>query len=329
MKVIPDTMTPTMTPAATPTMTPADTGSEGPAAGGVGVEGLAAGGAAAEDHVADTKGGWAPSIDPRIRQRRTAVARDQGRRRLRVIVAVTAAAVLCIGTVGVLHSGLFSARHVMVLGADNTPEAAVVQAAGLTSHPPLIDVNAPAAATAVKALPWVNTAVVARHWPDSVTVTVTERAAAAVVARTGGGVALVDDTGRILAWNPTEAGLAVLSAPGRRPGAPGQHLTVGYKPGLEVLSALPAVLRAQVTAVTVGPRGAVTLGLSHQVTAVLGSAVDLPAKFESLASLLAGAPPGGPEVIDLTVPEVPTVAPVAKAKSPTPTTTVPPSPPSG
>ncbi len=316
MNVVPDTMTPT-----------------GPGPEGAGPEGSGPEGAGPEssgpDGATDAEVAWAPSIDPRIRLRRTAVARDQGRRRLRVIVALAAAMVLSIGTVGVMHSGLLSARHVTVHGAANTPAAAVVQAAGLASHPPLIDVNTLTAASAVQGLPWVDTATVIRHWPDSVTITITERTAAAVVGRSGGGVALVDDTGRILAWDPSEAGLPLLSAPGRRPGAPGHHLTPVFRPGLEVLSALPAELRAQVTAVAVGRGGSVTLGLSHQVTAVLGSGHDLAAKFESLASLLVGAPPTGPEVIDLTVPEVPTVAPLSKAKSPTPTTTVPSPAPSG
>lgn len=251
-----------------------------------------------------------PPIDPRIRQRRAAVTRQRGRRRLRLVAVGLGLAVLIGVSAWVLHSSLLAARHVTVRGAQHTAVQAVLSASGLDRHPPLIDIDPPSAVARIEALPWVETAVVARHWPDSVTVTVTERRPVADVTHPGG-VAVVDGTGRVLEWTAALPGLPVLAGPGRpgRTGAPGTSLPRSYRPGLVVLGGLPATLQRRVADVDVGAGGQVTLGLGGGVSAVLGPADELAAKFEALASVLAGAPPAGPEVIDVTVPDEPTVAP--------------------
>ncbi|MGH8997458.1 MAG: hypothetical protein ACRDYB_15765, partial [Acidimicrobiales bacterium] len=77
-----------------------------------------------------------------------AIARHQGRRRLRVVVAVVVVVVVVVGGLGLLHTGLFSAKKVAVSGSHpHTPTATILAAAGLTGHPPLISVN-PGAVTA-------------------------------------------------------------------------------------------------------------------------------------------------------------------------------------
>ena len=53
----------------------------------------------------------------------------------------------------------------------------------------------------------------------------------------------------------------------------------------------------------------VTLGLTGGVTCVIGTPSDLQAKYEALASVLAGAPVASGDVIDVSVPDEPTVGP--------------------
>jgi len=254
----------------------------------------------------DAVGG--PAVHPRLWQRRVAVLRDHGRRRLRWVVAgVSVLAVLCLGLL-VLHTPLLAVRHTTVLGAVHTPEGAVVKAAGLSGHPPLVDVDPGAAARRVEQLPWVARAVVARHWPDAVTVTVTERVPLGAVARSGGGGAEVDAAGHVLAWTtgaPTGLVLVVPVAPG----PPGTVLPAAARPALLVGANLPASVAAHVRRVVMGPGGSVTLDLGGGVTAVLGGTDGLRAKLEALASVLAAAAPRGPAVIDVTVPDQPTVGP--------------------
>ena len=76
-----------------------------------------------------------PGMDPRIAQRRDEVARHRGRRRTRVLLALLVLAGLVVAIWFVLHTPLFSARHVTVVGSTETPAAQVAAAAGLSGHP--------------------------------------------------------------------------------------------------------------------------------------------------------------------------------------------------
>ncbi len=173
-----------------------------------------------------------------------------------------------------------------------------------------MDVNTGQAAARVEALPWVAHATVARHWPDDVTVTVTERVPVAVVDD-GGHAVLVDGTGHVLATvfgaPPSTVVLAAPVVVAR----PGSVLGAGAAPGLAVLGAVPASLRARLQQVDVAADGDVTLALAGNVGVTLGPAVELGAKFAALASVLADVPPTAPEVIDVTVPDAPAVGPPA------------------
>jgi cell division protein FtsQ len=187
----------------------------------------------------------------------------------------------------------------------------VVDAAGLSGEPPLIDVNPGLVAARVEALPWVAHATVTRDWPDTVTVTVTERVAAAVVVQPGHEDVLVDASGRVLgAVTDAPVGTMVLAVP-VTPGRPGTVLGPAAHPGLAVVAQLPASLRPEVARVGVAAGGVVSLTLADNVGVVLGPAVELPAKFEALVSVLTDVSPRAPDVIDVTVPGAPAVGPPA------------------
>lgn len=259
-----------------------------------------------------------PRMDPRIGRRRAEVTRARGRRRLRVVLVVGGLLAAGAGAVVVLHSSLFSARHVTVEGAGHTGRAAVLEAAGLRGSPPLIDVDGGAAATRVESLPWVGGASVTRHWPDSVVVRVTERVPVAVVPGHGA-FFLVDASGRVLERLPmAPAGLPLLTSPAQ-PGRPGTTLGPAAQPGLVVVAVAARALPYRVAGVAVGPRGAVILDLGKAVRATLGATVGTPSAVESklaaLASVLAGTAPTGPELIDVSVPGEPTVSQGAAASS--------------
>jgi cell division protein FtsQ len=256
----------------------------------------------------ETEPGAEPSsvVHPRVWQRRVAVLREQGHRRLRWVVGgVAVLVVLCVALL-VLHTPLLALRNTTVRGAQHTGSEAVLQAAGLLDHPPLIDVDPKSAAARIEKLPWVAHAVVARHWPDSVTITVTERLPLGSVARPGGGVAVVDASGHVLAWQSSATPGLVLVAP-VTPGRPGTVLAGPARPALEVASALPPALAGRVLKVAANARARVSLDLGGGVSAVLGSTTGLQAKLTALASVLAGAHVSPPAVIDVTVPDEPTV----------------------
>jgi cell division septal protein FtsQ len=254
----------------------------------------------------DTQGGGT-RMDPRLSARRRAVLKERGRRRMRLLVVGLAGTAVVVGAWFGLHTPLFGARAVTVTGDVHETAAQVVSQAGLAGHPPLLDVNAGAAAARIEALPWVRSATVHVSWPDGVHIALTEESPRFVVAAPGGKWVILSPDGRVLAVSGTRPqGLLLLTVP-QAPGAPGSVLPVKDAVGLRVASTLPASFVAQVTAVTVEPAGWVQLAMTTPVVVDIGSADELTAKYEDVSSILAGATLHTGDVIDVSVPDAPTV----------------------
>jgi len=75
-----------------------------------------------------------------------------------------------------------------------------------------------------------------------------------------------------------------------------------------VAATLPPAFRAQVARVVVNARHQVELQLTTPVSVDLGSDTQLHQKYEDVAALLAGASFSAGDVIDVTVPDAPTVS---------------------
>ena len=181
-------------------------------------------------------------MDPRISARRTEVTRQQGRRRLRLVGIVVAVAL--VGFLGwcLLHSSLFSARAITVVGATHETAAQIEAAAGLSTHPPLLDIQTGAEVKGIERLPWVRSASVSVHWPDGVRVVVSERVPTLVMAAAAGQWAELDADGRVLAVVATRPpGLIEVGGP-QAPGAPGSVLGAPDQLGLRIAATLPGVL---------------------------------------------------------------------------------------
>ncbi len=248
-------------------------------------------------------------IDPRISARRAEVLRSEARRRLRVALVVLAVVVVVVAGWLALHSRLLAARVVTVVGAVHTPVGQIVAAAGLTDHPPLLDVGASAVA-GVERLPWVAHATVAREWPDGVRITVEERTPVAVVRETpaSAGWALVDRTGKVLASQARpQAGLPRVSG-GEPPGPPGSTAR-GLGAALRVVTSLPKAFAGQVASVTEDRAGDVTLQLSSALTVYLGSTGQLSQKYEDIAAILEGADLTAGSTLEVAAPATPVVRP--------------------
>jgi len=190
---------------------------------------------------------------------------------------------------------------------DDAVLAQVVNQAGLATHPPLLDVNGGAAAARLEQLPWVRTATVHVSWPDGVHIAVTEETASFTASTADGKWETLSSDGRVLGESATRPpGLLLLTVP-QPPGEPGTVLSLKDAPGLRVASSLPTSFVGQVTAVTVEPAGWVQLALTTPVVVDIGSAAELTAKYEDVSSILAGATLHNGDVIDVSVPDAPTV----------------------
>jgi cell division protein FtsQ len=246
-------------------------------------------------------------MDPRISARRTAVIREQGRRRLRILTIGLAATAVLVGVWFLLHTPLFGARAVTVTGNNHESATQVIDQAGLAGQPPLFDIDSGATAARIEQLPWVRSASVSVSWPDGVHIRVTEEPPRFAVSEAGGHWATVSAEGRVLAVSVArEDGLLLLTVP-QLPGAPGSVLPARDKAGLDVASTLPASFAAQVTGVTVEPAGWVQLSMTTPIAVDIGSATQLTAKYEDVSSILAGATLHNGDVIDVSVPDAPTV----------------------
>ncbi len=247
-------------------------------------------------------------MDPRMSARRKAVLREQGRRRFRVVVVAATGLACLVGAWFLIHTPLFAARSVTVTGNVHETAAQIVAQAGLATHPPLLDVNAGAAAAAIEQLPWVRSASVHVSWPDGVHIAVTEETPRFVVAGPDGKWDSLSGDGRVLVESATRApGLLQLTVP-QAPGSPGTVLSSKDAAGLRVATTLPPSFAAQVTGVTVEPAGWVQLAMTSPIVVDLGSVAQLPAKYEDVSSILAGATLHQGDVIDVSVPDAPTVA---------------------
>ena len=253
-------------------------------------------------------------INPRIRQRREQVERSQSQKRMRRLAAVLAVAALVATGVYLIHTPLFGAKKVTITGIHpNTSDLAIRSSAGLLHHPPLISVDPGPAEARVETLPFIATARITRHWPDSVTIAVTERRPVAAMAGPAASWSTLDGFGRTMAVTPAKPAypaLVVHLAAGVVTPAPiGGKVAPAAAPGLVVARTLPLAFSGQVTTVTAGVDRTVTLSRASGVVVLLGTVSDLQAKYKDVASILAGAPLQGVHTIDVTVPEAPTTGP--------------------
>lgn len=259
-----------------------------------------------QDKAAPTAAGGRLRMDPRIRERRVAVKRDEGRRRLRVVMALGGLVAAVGAAYGVTRSPLLDVDRVLVNGAVSTPADMVSRTGGLDGRPQLADVEPADVALALERLPWVEKASVVRHWPSTVQIDLIERLPIATIPAEAGGWALVDRTGRVLAIQegvPPE--LAQVIAPPAP--APGRIVHPAAQAGLSVVEALPAALSQTLETVTVAEDGTIRLGLKATPSVQFGPAEQVRPKLVALTTLLARVDLRGVKGIDVRVPTAPVV----------------------
>ncbi len=245
------------------------------------------------------------SIEPRIKERRIAVRRSQGRRRLMIVLAMVTVAATSVAAIVVLRSPLFEVRNIAVVGARQTQRSAIVAVAGLSKRPLMVDVDTSTIEHRLEALPWVKSAVVSKDWPSTIDMRVSERTPVAQVSLPGRHWALVDGTGRVLAVvGAREPGIATLGGVASAVG-PGGRLGAAEMEALGLAKAVPVDLRASVGSIGYTAGQLVITLAGSSTTVELGSATALDAKFDALRTVLQRVGAGGVRVIDVRVPSDP------------------------
>lgn len=247
-------------------------------------------------------------MDPRFRRRRVEVLRQEGRRRLRVLIGVTGVMVVtATGSWVVTDSPVLDLDRVVVEGAAQTTPEEVRFASGLRMGQALFDVDEGSAKRGVEALPWVRFAVVSRRWPAEVRIRLVEREPVAVAPAESGGVALVDGEGRVLEWvDAAPPGLPALA--GLPPAGPaGSSLGTDGVATLAVAVAMPPELRARTTGVAPAASGGgeVEMSLRPEGMVRLGRPEDLDRKFTAIRAVLSQVDLQNLAVLDVRRPDSP------------------------
>jgi len=245
--------------------------------------------------------------DPRISTRRRSVERSKRRKWLWILGGLFVVVLLILGGWVLLHRSWFSAKTIEVRGTSHESAAAVIAAAGLASHPPLISISPGEAAAGVERLAWVKSASVTKKWPSTVSITIVERTPVGTV-HLGSSWYLVDGTGRLLErFTARPFGQLLIVVP-----SPAHPLVGGSTPAkadaaLDVAATLPVAFRGQVAAVVAHPDGTISLRLTSPVKVELGTATELTQKYEDVAAVIAGATLHAGDVLDVSVPQASTI----------------------
>ena len=134
-----------------------------------------------------------------MRDRWVAARREEGRRRLRILVIVASVITVLALAWGVTVSPLLAIEQIDVKGNAQVTTAEVIAAAQVGEGDAMVWLDPDQVAARLEASPWIRTAKVTRDWPRTLVIEVTERTPAAWVQVDGAaGVLVVDGTGRVL-----------------------------------------------------------------------------------------------------------------------------------
>ena len=207
------------------------------------------------------------SMDPRVRARRIAVKRAQGRKRLLIVSGVGGAVLVLVAVLAVFSSSLFAVERVDVQGA---PYTRARYADGLQAvidrliGEPVLLVDTRSAEEELESLPWVERAFVTTDFPDRVLIDIRERQPLATFQGSDGQYRVIDRAGfvlDVLAGRP--AGYMLVEGIGPDLG-PGATAGAPYAAAAQLVGALPAEIRDLTVAATLDPTTG-DLGLVLQV----------------------------------------------------------------
>ncbi len=247
-------------------------------------------------------------IEPRMRERRAAVRRAIGRKRLRVILLVFMIVVVGVGALAVLGSGLFAvnAENVRVFGAVYADEEQVQAVVDDLVGTPTLRADTQAAEAALEEIPWVDEARVRVSFPNSATIEIREREAWTTYQGPDQRYRVLDRDGRVLAvLDGYPIAYLLLAGPDPVDLEPGDFTPQGYAAASELAKNLTGSIRGQVSFVSVTADGSqLSIFLDDGTEVRFGAARDLFNKLLRLETTLANNPERVVGVIDVSTSEV-------------------------
>lgn len=247
-------------------------------------------------------------IEPRMRERRAAVKRAIGRKRLRWIALGVVVVIVGVGTLALLGSDLFAIKeeNVSVVGAvyaDDVLVDAVIEE--LVGTPALL-ADTRAAEEALEAIPWVDDARVQVSFPHTATIEIRERQAQTTYQGPDQRYRVLDREGRVLdVLDGYPIAYLLLNGPDPVDLDPGAFAPQGYAAASELTKNLTGSIRGRISSMDVTADGSeLTLFLDDGTEVRFGQARDLFEKLLRLETALQQNPDLEPGVIDVSTSEV-------------------------
>ncbi len=250
----------------------------------------------------------AARMEPRMRERRIAVKRAVGRKRLKWF-AVGIAVVAVVGAgLAVLGSGMFSISNVEVEGAVYSQGASLDAVVAELEGANVLRVDTTAAERQLEAIPWVAHARVTTDFPNGAKIEIRERRPTIAYLAADGRYRVLDSEGRVLdviAGRPVDyLELDVDDGPELEAGRLAPR---GYRAAATLVSALTPQMRQRTTSVSVDQNGMeLSLILDDDIAVRFGAPEDLLDKLVRLQTALTNPNPEltATELIDVSTEDV-------------------------
>ena len=225
----------------------------------------------------------APVGAQRFRQRRIALRRAAGRRRLRWFSVVGLVVVAVLVVLLLLASPLLSIRTVEVEGVVYADPDDVAEIVDSLRGEPILTADLDRAEKQLEAIAWIDRARVSMRLPSRVVIEVVERRPVAFFRAVDGFNRVIDREGRVLdvlEGDPVD----YVPIAGQGPNLPaGQTVGQPFMGAAQLINALPTELRSALDSMTVTPEGDVSLLLvgvgPGSVTVEFGAPSDFQAKL--------------------------------------------------
>jgi cell division septal protein FtsQ len=233
----------------------------------------------------------AARMEPRLRERRIAVRRAAGRRRLQWIAMVLVGAGLVVGTLAVLGSGWFSITDVDVEGAVYSRGERFDAVVDYLDGANVLRVDTDEAEQMLESIPWVVDARVTTDFPHRARIEVRERRPIVAYRAGDGNYRVLDVDGRVLdviAGRPVDY-LELVPADGETGPdlAAGEMAPPGYRAASTLVSALTPHMRQRATAVSATQDATeLSMMLDDQIEVRFGAGADLRDKLVRLQTVL-------------------------------------------
>jgi cell division protein FtsQ len=248
----------------------------------------------------------ATRIEPRLRDRRIAVKRAAGRKRLRWMLLATGILAVVVAVLAVLGSSWFSVKTVKVEGAVYTDKVALQRVVDELRGTPVLRVDTAKAERELEAIAWVEAARVTAKFPDRATIELRERTAVATYQGPDLQFRVIDGKGRVLdvlAAQP--AGYLLLVGADAPNLSPGQFTPPGFVAAASLARALTPEVRAIAESAAVTADGSdLRLTLDGDVEVRFGPARDLVTKLVRLQTKLDDVVSHGYSYVDVSTNEV-------------------------